>query len=154
MSSIGETSYMDIITSNSSSAKKEHEHCQTSMPQKAPPGLISLWKSLSTSLSSTEYSNYSNPAPTMSSSNSQGDHQDELTTAPSQEEVSTSDFLQLIGTLEEAIDHHTATHNNHSKMITDVDNLVFGKPVHDVQMMNIQPLPASYELNNARARMA
>ncbi|KAL7526873.1 hypothetical protein ACHAXR_001688, partial [Thalassiosira sp. AJA248-18] len=68
------------------------------------------------------------------------------------EDVSTEDFLDLIGTLSKALD-------NGSDNTIRKPSMIFGKPIHDVHnsmhpINSIHPLPENCEMNNPRARMA
>lgn len=81
------------------------------------------------------------------------------------EKVSAQGFMEFIGQIDEAIDNncqHIETTIAKYKVVekkTDCrfnPSFIFGKPIHDVQFQNspLVPLPAEYELQNSRARMA
>mmetsp|Transcript_26992 Transcript_26992/g.46027 ORF Transcript_26992/g.46027 Transcript_26992/m.46027 type:complete len:500 (+) Transcript_26992:158-1657(+) len=85
---------------------------------------------------------------------------------PKKAQVSAQDFMEFIGRLGDAIDQQDGPHNGDARdnvisiqkgAIGHQDgekmdpSLIFGKPLHDNSAI---PMPAAYELNNNRARMA
>ena len=69
-------------------------------------------------------------------------------------EEDAEDFLDFLGKIDDALDNNDIDHGD-TMMCNAIKrpSMIFGKPIHDVATSSY-PLPADYELNNARARMA